>query len=68
MDYYGIQAQALRVSDPGVGFLPPGTETQTGTRDPAPGPSDTFDADQRMEVDHAPLRQLPRPAAAINAR
>ncbi|MET9211702.1 MULTISPECIES: amidohydrolase family protein [unclassified Nocardia] len=44
------------------------TLPQTGTHDPAPGLSDIFDADQRMEVEHhAPLRQLPRLAAAINA-
>jgi len=31
------------------------------------GLSDIFDADQRMQIEHHnPLRQLPRPAAAIN--
>ncbi|MEU2031064.1 amidohydrolase family protein [Nocardia amamiensis] len=44
------------------------TLPQTGTRDPAPGLSDIFDADQRMEVErHNPLRQLPRLAEAVNA-
>ncbi|MGW4093596.1 amidohydrolase family protein [Nocardia sp. NPDC004750] len=44
------------------------TLPQTGTHDPAPGLSDIFDADQRMEVERInPLRQLPRLAAAIDA-
>ncbi|MFF2082818.1 amidohydrolase family protein [Nocardia sp. NPDC058176] len=44
------------------------TLPQSGTNDPAPGLSEIFDAEQRMEVEHhAPLRQLPRLAAAINA-
>jgi predicted TIM-barrel fold metal-dependent hydrolase len=44
------------------------TLPQSGSHDPAPGLSDIFDADQRMEVEHHnPLRQLPRLAAAINA-
>lgn len=43
------------------------TLPQSGTHDPAPGLSEIFDAEQRMEVEHhAPLRQLPRLAAAIN--
>ncbi|MFX0579236.1 amidohydrolase family protein [Nocardia nepalensis] len=43
------------------------TLPQSGTRDPAPGLSDVFDADQRMEVEHHnPLRQLPRLSAAVN--
>ncbi|WP_330231754.1 amidohydrolase [Nocardia sp. NBC_00508] len=44
------------------------TLPQTGTHDPAPGLSDIFDADQRMEVErHNPLRQLPRLAEAVGA-
>ncbi|MGO4617745.1 amidohydrolase family protein [Nocardia sp. 2YAB30] len=44
------------------------TLPQTGGHDPAPGLSDIFDADRRMEVEHHnPLRQLPRLAEAINA-
>ncbi len=43
------------------------TLPQSGSHDPAPGLSDIFDADQRMEVEHHnPLRQLPRLAAAVN--
>ncbi|MGW4636567.1 amidohydrolase family protein [Nocardia sp. NPDC004415] len=43
------------------------TLPQSGNHDPAPGLSEIFDAEQRMEVEHhAPLRQLPRLAAAIN--
>ncbi|MFG3621440.1 amidohydrolase family protein [Nocardia sp. NPDC047654] len=42
------------------------TLPQSGTHDPAPGLSDIFDADQRMEVERInPLRQLPRLAAAV---
>ncbi|MFF7944425.1 amidohydrolase family protein [Nocardia gamkensis] len=42
------------------------TLPQSGTHDPAPGLSDIFDADQRMEVERVnPLRQLPRLAAAV---
>ena len=42
------------------------TLPQTGTHDPAPGLSDIFDADARMEVEHHnPLRQLPRLSAAV---
>ncbi|WP_051020719.1 amidohydrolase family protein [Nocardia araoensis] len=44
------------------------TLPQTGTHDPAPGLSDVFDADQRMEIERInPLRQLPRLAAAVDA-
>ncbi|WP_431969953.1 amidohydrolase family protein [Nocardia sp. bgisy134] len=44
------------------------TLPQTGDHDPAPGLSEIFDADQRMEVErHNPLRQLPRLAEAVNA-
>ncbi|BDU01134.1 amidohydrolase family protein [Nocardia sputorum] len=44
------------------------TLPQSGTHDPAPGLSDIFDADQRMEVERInPLRQLPRLAAAVDA-
>ncbi|MGX1811004.1 amidohydrolase family protein [Nocardia sp. NPDC055321] len=44
------------------------TLPQSGDRDPAPGLSDFFDADQRMEVEHHnPLRQLPRLADAIRS-
>ncbi|MEU1550070.1 amidohydrolase family protein [Nocardia sp. NPDC005745] len=43
------------------------TLPQSGTHDPAPGLSDIFDADQRMEVERInPLRQLPRLAAAVD--
>ncbi|WP_280263900.1 amidohydrolase family protein [Nocardia abscessus] len=43
------------------------TLPQSGSHDPAPGLSEVFDADQRMEVEHHnPLRQLPRLAAAVN--
>ncbi|MFE7743578.1 amidohydrolase family protein [Nocardia sp. NPDC057455] len=43
------------------------TLPQSGTHDPAPGLSDVFDADQRMEVERInPLRQLPRLAAAVD--
>ncbi|MEV5837332.1 amidohydrolase family protein [Nocardia sp. NPDC052112] len=42
------------------------TLPQRGSHDPAPGLSEIFDADQRMEVEHHnPLRQLPRLAAAV---
>ncbi|MGV9543007.1 hypothetical protein ACWDSF_16970 [Nocardia beijingensis] len=41
---------------------------QTGSRDPAPGLSDIFAADQRREIERInPLRQLPRLAAAVGA-
>ncbi|MGW3543649.1 amidohydrolase family protein [Nocardia niigatensis] len=44
------------------------TLPQTGSHDPAPGLSDLFDADQRMEIEHHnPLRQLPRLAAAVGS-
>ncbi|MEC3918497.1 amidohydrolase family protein [Nocardia sp. CDC160] len=44
------------------------TLPQTGSHDPAPGLSDIFDADQRMEIEHVnPLRQLPRLAVALDA-
>ncbi|NKY43294.1 amidohydrolase family protein [Nocardia cerradoensis] len=44
------------------------TLPQSGSHDPAPGLSDIFDADQRMEVErHNPLRQLPRLAQAVGA-
>ncbi|WP_433680244.1 amidohydrolase family protein [Nocardia sp. CA-119907] len=44
------------------------TLPQSGSHDPAPGLSDIFDADQRMEVEHHnPLHQLPRLAEAVNA-
>ncbi|WP_063023528.1 hypothetical protein [Nocardia niwae] len=44
------------------------TLPQSGSSDPAPGLSDVFDADQRMEVERInPLRQLPRLAAAVDA-
>ncbi|MCC3312650.1 amidohydrolase family protein [Nocardia africana] len=43
------------------------TLPQSGSHDPAPGLSDIFDADQRMEVEHHnPLRQLPRLARAVS--
>ncbi|MGW2661651.1 amidohydrolase family protein [Nocardia tengchongensis] len=42
------------------------TLPQTGSHDPAPGLSDIFNADQRMEVERLnPLRQLPRLAQAV---
>ncbi|MGW5113599.1 amidohydrolase family protein [Nocardia sp. NPDC004123] len=42
------------------------TLPQSGTHDPAPGLSDIFDTDQRMEVERLnPLRQLPRLAQAV---
>ncbi|MFF0613085.1 amidohydrolase family protein [Nocardia tengchongensis] len=44
------------------------TLPQSGSHDPAPGLSDVFDADQRMEIEHHnPLRQLPRLADAVNS-
>ncbi|MFD0360281.1 amidohydrolase family protein [Nocardia sp. GCM10030253] len=44
------------------------TLPQTGSHDPAPGLSDFFDADQRLEVERLnPLRQLPRLAEAVGA-
>ncbi len=44
------------------------TLPQTGTRDPAPGLSEIFDADQRLEVERRnPLRQLPRLAEAVGS-
>ncbi|WP_040807992.1 amidohydrolase family protein [Nocardia concava] len=44
------------------------TLPQTGSHDPAPGLSDVFDADQRLEIERInPLRQLPRLAAAVGA-
>ncbi|MFE6923059.1 amidohydrolase family protein [Nocardia sp. NPDC057663] len=42
------------------------TLPQSGSTDPAPGLSDVFDADQRMDIEHRnPLRQLPRLAEAV---
>ncbi|MGW6117842.1 amidohydrolase family protein [Nocardia sp. NPDC055165] len=42
------------------------TLPQSGSNDPAPGLSDIFGADQRMDVEHHnPLRQLPRLAEAV---
>ncbi len=43
------------------------TLPQTGKHDPAPGLSDIFDAEQRMEIEHLnPLKQLPRLAESVN--
>ncbi|MEV0358098.1 amidohydrolase family protein [Nocardia sp. NPDC050697] len=43
------------------------TLPQTGSHDPAPGLSEIFDAEQRMDVEHHnPLRQLPRLADAVS--
>ncbi|WP_245714197.1 amidohydrolase family protein [Nocardia vaccinii] len=42
------------------------TLPQSGSHDPAPGLSDIFDAEQRVEVEHHnPLRQLPRLREAV---
>lgn len=43
------------------------TLPQSGDRDPAPGLSEIFDTDQRLEIErYNPLRQLPRLAEAVN--